>query len=54
MAQFLGVNLETGMFYFDQSYRPVPLTQNYLGVSEKNIVKRNVFMNELCFEKVCV
>jgi Lhr-like helicase len=53
VARFLGVNEETGLFYFDAAYRAVPLTQNYVGVMETNIVKRNGIMNDICFEKVC-
>ncbi|ODV78726.1 DNA-directed DNA polymerase [Suhomyces tanzawaensis NRRL Y-17324] len=32
VADFLGVNRSIGMFYFDQSFRPVPLQQQLLGV----------------------
>ena len=35
VANFLGVNLETGLFYFDASYRPVPLEMQFIGVNEK-------------------
>jgi activating signal cointegrator complex subunit 3 len=52
VAQFLGVNEATGLFHFDASYRPVPLTQTYVGVSEPSMVKRNVLMNEICYDKV--
>lgn len=52
VAQFLRVNVDTGLFYFDSSYRPVPLTQQYIGVSEQNFVARNNLMNEICYNKV--
>lgn len=52
VAQFLGVNADTGLFYFDASYRPVPLSQQYIGVTEQNFVLRNQVMNEVCFGKV--
>eukprot|EP00850_Spirogloea_muscicola_P017869 SM000157S02099 [mRNA] locus=s157:242304:257751:- [translate_table: standard] len=52
VAQFLRVNLDTGLFFFDGSYRPVPLAQQYIGVSEQNFVLRNSLMNEICFNKV--
>ncbi|MCO5571323.1 hypothetical protein L7F22_025061 [Adiantum nelumboides] len=52
VARFLGVNLETGLFFFDGSYRPVPLTQQYVGVTETNFLARNNLMNEICYEKV--
>ncbi|CDK26415.1 unnamed protein product [Kuraishia capsulata CBS 1993] len=35
VADFLGVNRQIGMFYFDQSFRPVPLQQQLLGVRGK-------------------
>ena len=52
VAQFLRVNAETGLFYFDASYRPVPLSQQYIGITEQNFVKRNQVMNEVCYGKV--
>lgn len=36
VADFLGVNRQVGMFYFDQSFRPVPLQQKLLGVNGKS------------------
>ncbi|KAK6199284.1 DNA-directed DNA polymerase [Scheffersomyces amazonensis] len=35
VADFLGVNRSIGMFYFDSSFRPVPLEQQLLGVRGK-------------------
>ncbi|KAG7799378.1 hypothetical protein KL929_001455 [Ogataea haglerorum] len=35
VADFLGVNRQVGMFYFDQSFRPVPLEQQLIGVRAK-------------------
>lgn len=35
VADFLGVNREIGMFFFDQSFRPVPLKQQLIGVRGK-------------------
>ena len=40
------------MFFFDNSYRPVPLQQQYIGVTEKKALKRFQLMNEICYEKV--
>ena len=51
VAQFLSVP-PRGTFFFDGRYRPVPLTQYYVGVTEKNSMKRRTVMNEVCFEKV--
>ena len=33
---------QTGLFFFDSSYRPVPLQQSFVGVKEKNPFKRCV------------
>ncbi|KAK3150861.1 hypothetical protein QOZ80_3AG0238710 [Eleusine coracana subsp. coracana] len=52
VAQFLRVNPETGLFFFDSSYRPVPLAQQYIGISERDYVKKNELFNTLCYEKV--
>ena len=52
VARFLGVNADTGLFFFDSSYRPVPLTQQYIGVTETNFMARNNLMNEICYNKV--
>ncbi|XP_010258071.1 PREDICTED: DExH-box ATP-dependent RNA helicase DExH14 isoform X2 [Nelumbo nucifera] len=52
VAHFLRVNPETGLFFFDSSYRPVPLAQQYIGISEHNFAARNNLLNELCYDKV--
>ncbi|KAJ8773139.1 hypothetical protein K2173_028316 [Erythroxylum novogranatense] len=52
VAQFLRVNPETGLFFFDSSYRPVPLAQQYIGISEHNFAARNELLNEICYKKV--
>jgi len=53
VAQFLRVNPEAGLFFFDSSYRPVPLAQQYVGISEQNYLARNELLNEICYKKVC-
>nr|CCA21900.1 premRNAsplicing helicase BRR2 putative [Albugo laibachii Nc14] len=50
VAAFLRV--DKGLFFFDSSYRPVPLQQQYIGVMEKKAIKRFALMNRICFEKV--
>ncbi len=40
VAMFLGVNPEQGMFYFDDSFRPVPLQQSLVGVKGKRECKK--------------
>jgi pre-mRNA-splicing helicase BRR2 len=52
VATFLRVNPEKGLFYFDNSFRPVPLQQQYIGVTEKKALKRFQLMNEICYDKV--
>uniref|UniRef100_A0A1J3K0M4 RNA helicase n=1 Tax=Noccaea caerulescens TaxID=107243 RepID=A0A1J3K0M4_NOCCA len=52
VAQFLRVNSDTGLFYFDASYRPVPLAQQYIGITEHNFAARNELLNEICYKKV--
>lgn len=52
VAVFLRVNPESGLFFFDNRYRPVPLDQTYIGVSESNPLMRKQVMNEICFKKV--
>ncbi|AQL08745.1 DExH-box ATP-dependent RNA helicase DExH14 [Zea mays] len=52
VAHFLRVNPDTGLFFFDSSYRPVPLAQQYIGISERDYTKRSELFNTLCYEKV--
>ncbi|KAL7153162.1 hypothetical protein ABFS83_04G147200 [Erythranthe nasuta] len=52
VAQFLRVNPDAGLFFFDSGYRPVPLEQQYIGISERNYSARNELMNEICYNKV--
>lgn len=49
---FLGVNVDTGLFYFDASYRPVPLEMQFVGVTEKRVLDAKNVMDEICYEKV--
>lgn len=51
VATFLRVSPERGLFYFDNSYRPVALEQQYIGVTEKKALKRFQVMNEIVYEK---
>ena len=50
---FLSVNRQSGMFYFDSSFRPVPLEQHFIGVRGKlgsPQFRRN--LERVTFEKV--
>ena len=52
VAELLRVDPSAGMFFFDNSFRPVPLQQQYVGVAEKKALKRFQLMNQICYEKV--
>ncbi|KDP36726.1 hypothetical protein JCGZ_08017 [Jatropha curcas] len=52
VALFLRVDVEKGLFHFDNSYRPVPLTQQYIGITVKKPLQRFQLMNDICYEKV--
>lgn len=52
VAVFLRVDLDRGLFTFDNSYRPVPLEQTYIGITERKALKRFQLMNEITYEKV--
>eukprot|EP00984_Skeletonema_dohrnii_P018721 scaffold8801_cov94-Skeletonema_dohrnii-CCMP3373.AAC.1 len=51
VATFLRVNPKKGMFFFDHSYRPVPLQMQYIGITERNAFRRFQLQNEICYEK---
>lgn len=51
VAVFLRANPKTGLFNFDNSYRPVPLEQMFIGVTESNPFHRVQIMSDVCFEK---
>lgn len=46
------MDLATGLFFFDNSFRPVPLEQQYIGITEKKALKRYQLTNEIVYEKV--
>jgi pre-mRNA-splicing helicase BRR2 len=51
VAVFLRVRKE-GLFYFDNTYRPCPLAQQYIGITVRKPLQRFQLMNEICYEKV--
>lgn len=51
VAAFLRIKPDTGLYYFDNSFRPVALEQQYIGVTEKKALKRYQVMNEIVYEK---
>lgn len=44
--------LWTWFFFFPYSFRPVPLEQTYVGITEKKAIKRFQIMNEIVYEKI--
>lgn len=49
VANFLKVNPMTGLFFFDNRYRSVPLTMTFIGMKQKN---DNDGMDTICFNKI--
>ncbi|KAL6768281.1 hypothetical protein ACKKBF_B38500 [Auxenochlorella protothecoides x Auxenochlorella symbiontica] len=52
VAAFLRVDPAKGLFYFDNSYRPCPLAQQYIGVTVKKPLQRFQAMNDITYTKV--
>eukprot|EP00854_Cymbomonas_tetramitiformis_P003845 gene3845-4801_t len=52
VAAFMRVDTGKGLFVFDNSYRPCPLAQQYIGISVKKALQRFQLMNDICYEKV--
>ncbi|KAI5074534.1 hypothetical protein GOP47_0010495 [Adiantum capillus-veneris] len=52
VALFLRVDKAKGLFFFDNSYRPCPLAQQYIGITAKKAFTRFELMNDICYEKV--
>ncbi|KAI1747940.1 Sec63 Brl domain-containing protein [Xylaria castorea] len=53
VADFLKVNRQAGLFYFDGSFRPVPLEQHFIGVKGKaGSMQSRENLDTVAFEKV--
>ena len=52
VARFLRVNPYQGLFFFDGRFRPVPLSQTFIGVKSLNRLQQLKDMDEVCYEKV--
>jgi pre-mRNA-splicing helicase BRR2 len=52
VASFLRVDPAKGMFHFDGSYRPCPLRQEFIGITEKKAIKQLKTMNDVTYTKV--
>lgn len=51
VAAFLRVDLQKGLFHFDNAYRPCPLQTTYIGITERKPLKRSQIMNDVVYEK---
>ena len=51
VALFLKVNPTSGLFHFGPAYRPVPLTQTFVGVTKTNVQERNKLFLEIAYDK---
>ena len=52
VAAFLRVKPSKGLFFFDNSFRPCPLAQQYVGVTVRKPLQRFQLMNEITYNKV--
>ena len=52
VTSFLRVDPNNGLFHFDGSYRPCPLRQEFIGVTDKKAIKQLKTMNDVCYTKV--
>ncbi|KAI1628248.1 Sec63 Brl domain-containing protein [Exophiala viscosa] len=52
VATFLRVDPEKGLFHFDGSFRPCPLRQEFIGITDKKAIKMLKTMNDVCYAKV--
>eukprot|EP00727_Mastigamoeba_balamuthi_P005510 m51a1_g1579 putative activating signal cointegrator 1 complex subunit 3 (2006) ;mRNA; r:104604-111515 len=52
IGEFLHADKNTGVFYFDSTYRPVPLSMKFIGLRESNPLRAKNAMNDVCYEKV--
>ncbi|KAF2397611.1 putative pre-mRNA splicing helicase [Trichodelitschia bisporula] len=52
VASFLRVDPIKGLFHFDGSFRPCPLKQEFIGVTDKKAIKQLKTMNDVCYRKV--
>jgi pre-mRNA-splicing helicase BRR2 len=52
VASFLRVDVNQGLFHFDGSYRPCPLRQEFVGVTDRKAIKQLQTMNDVTYHKV--
>ncbi|KAI0535743.1 Sec63 Brl domain-containing protein [Xylaria digitata] len=52
VASFLRVDPNKDLFHFDGSFRPCPLKQEFIGVTDKKAIKQLKTMNDITYNKV--
>lgn len=52
VASFLRADMESGLFHFDGSFRPCPLRQEFVGVTDRKAIKQLKTMNDVTYNKV--
>lgn len=52
IATFLCVNPYKGLFYFDNRFRPVPLTQTFIGVRPLDLKNQTKCMDKICYNLI--
>ncbi|XP_076242802.1 activating signal cointegrator 1 complex subunit obelus isoform X1 [Calliopsis andreniformis] len=52
VANFLRVNPAVGLFYFDSRFRPVPLSQKFIGVKATSTLQQMNHMDQICYDNV--
>ncbi|XP_031846390.1 activating signal cointegrator 1 complex subunit obelus isoform X2 [Nomia melanderi] len=52
VARFLRVSPDVGLFYFDHRFRPVPLSQTFIGVKATAPLQQMNDMDRACYDKV--
>lgn len=52
VARFLRVNPYKGLFYFDHRFRPVPLSQTFIGVKALKPMQQMTDMDLVCYNQV--
>ena len=52
VATFLRVDPQKGLFHFDGTFRPCPLKQEFIGVTDRKAIKQLKTMNDVCYNKV--
>eukprot|EP00049_Salpingoeca_infusionum_P013623 m.254457 g.254457 ORF g.254457 m.254457 type:complete len:2135 (+) comp15493_c9_seq1:187-6591(+) len=52
VSALLRVDPSSGLYFFDNSFRPCPLQQQYIGITERKAFKRLQMMNDIVYDKV--